>query len=278
MIVKTFRTVFPHTTLWFTPGRLYYILVGTQEKLEIAFKSLSSKLEMRNIQQELEELNVTDPFDFLGYFALGEEALTKYVGDAKINTDDHPYLEFTPSMAVFREREYVRQNQLSISKFRESVFPLLVNTGETDEEIATVAEKVQKRFEATQYGIRGELLAIQGMLEQAVVEFRQALLIDPEDKLDKSFLEIAEFNLKQVYFNRGFKYYDNGIDSKAINEFEKAIDIDPNFVAAHYYLAISYINEAMYEEAKVELTKVLELDPQDEETRHLLKMLEESGF
>ena len=278
MIVKTFKTVFPHATLWLTPGRQYYILVGTQEKLEINFKSLSSKLEMRNIQQELEELNVTDPFDFLGCFALGEEALTKYVGDTKINTDDHPYLEFSPSMAVFREREYVRQNQLSISKFRESVFPLLVNTGETDEEIATVAEKVQKRFEATQYGIRGEVLAIQGMLEQAVVEFRKALLIDPEDKLDKSFLEIAEFNLKQVYFNRGFEYYVNGIDNEAINEFEKAIDIDPNFVAAHYYLAISYINEAMYEEAKVELTKVLELDPQDEEARHILKTLEERGF
>ncbi len=116
------------------------------------------------------------------------------------------------------------------------------------------------------------------MLEQAVVEFRKALLIDPEDKLDKSFLEITEFNLKQVYFNRGFKYYVNGIDNKAINEFKKAIDIDPNFVAAHYYLAISYIDEAMYGEAKVELTKVLELDPQDEEARYLLKMLEENGF
>jgi spermidine synthase len=37
MIAKTFVTVFPHTTLWFTPLRQYVILVGTQEELEIDF-------------------------------------------------------------------------------------------------------------------------------------------------------------------------------------------------------------------------------------------------
>jgi spermidine synthase len=182
MIAKTFITVFPHTTLWFTPLRQYFILVGTRGKLEIDFGSLSAKLEMRNVQRDLELLNVTDPIDVLGWFAMGEEALAKYVGDATINTDNHPYLEFTPAMAYFASGRYRVENTLTIRELRESVLPFLVNVGETEEEIAAVAEKVQKRFEATYHSIRGDMLDFLGMREQALVEYNTALLIDPQEK------------------------------------------------------------------------------------------------
>ena len=159
MTAKTFMTAFPHTTLWLTPLRQYSILVGTQEELEIDYRSMSDKLEMGNIRREMEQLNVTDPIDVLSWFAMGEEALAEYVGDARINTDDHPYLEFTPAMAYFASVRFQIQNTLDIREFRESVFPLLVNVGETDEEIAAVAERVQERFEATQYEIVEEIRA-----------------------------------------------------------------------------------------------------------------------
>ncbi|MCK5650862.1 MAG: fused MFS/spermidine synthase, partial [Gemmatimonadetes bacterium] len=147
MIAKTFMTAFPHTTLWFTPMRQHIILVGTQRKLEIDFRALSEKLEMENVQRELGQLDVSDPFDVLSWFVMGEEALTEYVGNAWVNTDDHPYLEFTPAMAYFVSRMYRVRNTLAARELRESVFPFLINVGETDEEIASVAEKVQKRFE-----------------------------------------------------------------------------------------------------------------------------------
>ncbi|MFC2035601.1 fused MFS/spermidine synthase [Chloroflexota bacterium] len=158
MTVKTFQMVFPHTTLWFTPVRGYAILVGKQEKLEIDFKSLSSKFDIQNIKQELKWVNVYDSVDFLSSFIMGEKSLSKYVGDAKINTDDHPYLEFTQSTAYLVPTQYYVQNMLSMDEFRESVFPLLVNIGETDAEIATVKEQLMGRFEATQYRAIGDLL------------------------------------------------------------------------------------------------------------------------
>ncbi|MFC1874451.1 fused MFS/spermidine synthase, partial [Chloroflexota bacterium] len=70
MIAQTFQVVFPHSTLWFTPARMYAVLIGTQEKLEIDFQALSDKLEMKNIKQDLQTVNVTDPFDILNCFIM----------------------------------------------------------------------------------------------------------------------------------------------------------------------------------------------------------------
>jgi spermidine synthase len=159
MTAKTFQTVFPHTTLWLTPFRQYSILVGTQEELELDFASLSAKMGIPKIQRELAQLGVTDPIDLLSWFAMGEEALAGYVGDARINTDNHPYLEFFPALFYFLSVRYQLENTLNIHEHRESVLPFLTNTGETDEEVAAVAEKVRERFEQTQTSIMEDILA-----------------------------------------------------------------------------------------------------------------------
>ncbi len=182
MIAKTFITVFSHTTLWFTPLRQYFILVGTQAELQIDFDSLSRKLAMGDVQRDLELLNVTDPIDVLGWFVMGGEGLARYVGDARTNTDNNPYLEFTPAMAYFVSSVYRVENTLTIRDLRENVFPLLVNVGKTAEAIAAVEERIQKRFEATHHSITGDMYHFLGMREQATVEYTTALRIDPQEK------------------------------------------------------------------------------------------------
>ncbi len=182
MIAKTFLTVFPHTTLWFTPLRQYLVLVGTREKLEVDFESLGRKLGMKNVQQELELLNVTHPMDVLSLYVMGEEQIAKYVGDARINTDNHPYLEFTPALAYFVSDVYWLRNMVRLRQARESVLPSLVNMGRTREESAAVAERAQRRFEATQHSISGDMLLFLGRGEQAMVEYDRALQIDPQEE------------------------------------------------------------------------------------------------
>ncbi|MDH3457964.1 MAG: fused MFS/spermidine synthase [Gemmatimonadota bacterium] len=184
MIVKTFMTAFPHTTLWFSPLRHHSILVGTQAKLVIDFGALRRKLERQSIQHELAYFApVTDPIDFLGWFVMGEGALAKYASSARVNSDNHPYLEFTPAMAYFRSDSYRVRNLLTLRQWRESAFPLLVDVGETDEEIAAVAESVQRRFEATHHSIGGDIYATLRRPTDALAEYNSALLIDPQEKI-----------------------------------------------------------------------------------------------
>jgi len=263
-ITKTFKTVFPHTTLWFTPYKWYCILVGTQEELEINFASLSDKLEMKNVKQDLEQLNVTDPFAFLDCFVMDEEAVTEYVGDAKINTDDHPYVEFFGPRGfytMYTMEECIIQNISSISKFRGSAFPLLTNIGETDEEIITVREKLERWFEATGHSISGQLLAYKGMPERAIVEYGKTLLINPEDKVTKHLIEDTKSKLKRRYLGLGLIYNTKGMYDEAISEFRKVIDIDPNCAEAHNGLGIVYNNKNMFDEAISEFKRAIDINP-----------------
>jgi spermidine synthase len=182
MTARTFQTVFPHTTLWLSPLRRHGVLVGAKRPLQIDFGSLKAKMERDGVRGELERFNVTDPQDFLAWFVMGEEALSRYVEGARMNTDNHPYLEFSPAMAFFRAQEYQVRNLASLRENRESVLPFLTNLGSSEGEIASVAERVDRRFRATQHSIAGDVFLALGRTQDAREEYNRARGIDPEDK------------------------------------------------------------------------------------------------
>lgn len=182
MTAKTFMEVFPHTTVWLSPIRHHAVLVGTREKLQIDYAALARKLQRPGVRQELGSLKVTDPLDVLEGFVMGEEGLARYVQGARVNTDDHPYLEFTPAMAYFYTMTYVVRNLYDLGQARESVLPLLVNTGDTEEERADLAERVERRLQASQHTISGDILYYLGEQDRALGEYRRALVIDPTEK------------------------------------------------------------------------------------------------
>jgi spermidine synthase len=158
MTAKTFLEVFPHTTLWLTALRQHAILVGTQEEISIDFQALKQKVEGEKILRDLASLSVTDVVDFLAWFVMGEETLRNLVAGARINTDNHPYLEFTPAMAYFVADQYRVTNLQLMREHRESVVPYLVNLGDTPQEVEAVSERLEKRFESTQHSIMGDML------------------------------------------------------------------------------------------------------------------------
>ena len=86
------------------------------------------------------------------------------------------------SSSLFQAREYQVRNLAALRDWRENVFPLLTNVGDTQEEIAVVAEKVQKRYEATQHSIAGDIFLSLGRRQEARLEYNRARAIDPDDK------------------------------------------------------------------------------------------------
>ncbi len=182
MTARTFQAVFPHTTLWLSPLRHHGVLVGTIKPLQIDVQALRRKLELEATREELEPMLAAGLLDFLSWFVMGEDALAEYVGDGRLNTDDHPYLEFTPAMAFFMARRYQLENLARFQESRESVLPLLTNLGGTDEEQAALAGRVQKRYEATQHAIRGDIFFYLSRRAEAQAEYSLALLADPESR------------------------------------------------------------------------------------------------
>jgi spermidine synthase len=182
MTVRTFQAVFPHTTLWLSPLRHHGVLAGTIRPLQIDVQALQRKLDLETTREELEPMLAAGLLDFLSWFVMGEDALARYAGEGRLNTDDHPYLEFSPAMAFFTARRFQLENLARFQAARESVLPLLTNLGGTQQEQAALAERVQKRYLATQHAIRGDILFYLDRRADARDEYTRAMLADPESQ------------------------------------------------------------------------------------------------
>ena len=149
MTARTFQQVFPHASLWFSFQRHYYILVGTQQELEIDFQQLSAWTSRANIQDELVPLGIKDAYDVLACFILDEHSLAQYSAGSRLNTDNHPYLEYAPNSAYLVIDNSVRQNLKAIAPLRQSVCPYVVNTGATPSQSQLVELDLLKRMMTT---------------------------------------------------------------------------------------------------------------------------------
>ena len=72
MLLRTFRAVFPHATLWLTDK--YSIVLGANQPQHIDFELLAQRLSAAALQESLQEVDLADPVSFAGTLALDERA------------------------------------------------------------------------------------------------------------------------------------------------------------------------------------------------------------
>lgn len=146
MIINTFREVFPNASLWFSPLRNYFLLIGTMDEFQIDFLATKAKIEQPVIQKELRSVLIHDIYDFLSCFVMAGDALAEYAGNARLNTDNHPYLEYAPSLTYFQMVDFTRENILKAAPLRHWPAPYLVNMGQNHTEVLTL---LAERFAQT---------------------------------------------------------------------------------------------------------------------------------
>jgi len=67
--------------------------------------------------------------------------------------------------------------------------------------------------------------------------------------------------VREAYFNLGVYYNDNGRAGEAIEQFKKAIEINPRYAMAHNNLGIAYTKIGMLDEAVYEYEQALAINP-----------------
>lgn len=72
---------------------------------------------------------------------------------------------------------------------------------------------------------------------------------------------------KQKYLESGQRYFDEAAYIAASIQFKNALQVDPNFVAARYELALAYIQLQDWNSAYRELNRTIDLQPQNYEAR-----------
>ena len=85
---------------------------------------------------------------------------------------------------------------------------------------------------------------------------------DIESQIDDYTKAIElEPNNGKAYNNRGASYYNLGEYEKAIDDYSKAIELDPNYTNVYYNRGDSYYNLGEHEKAIDDYTKAIDLDP-----------------
>jgi tetratricopeptide (TPR) repeat protein len=127
----------------------------------------------------------------------------------------------------------------------------------------------------------GQVYSNKGMYDKAIVQFKEALAIDPNyakvhnniglvyytkgefDEANEQFKKALAINpnLAEAYNNIGLVYYAKGMFDEAIVQGEKALAIDPNYANAHNNIGLVYYKKGMFDEAIAQFAKTLAINP-----------------
>ena len=182
-IVKTFQSVFPDATLWFTND--YTILLGSINELAIDFSRFTERLQEPDIRKDLESFNLADPDFFLGSYIMGGDALAAYCRDARLNTDNYPFVQSSEKRSRMGTNP---SNLMELSGMMDSVEPLLYNTGP---ERDRVVSEIDKHSAVVKHIIRARAFYYMGDIPRQIEEYEKALAILPGDKNTAQMLQIA---------------------------------------------------------------------------------------
>jgi spermidine synthase len=90
MIVRSFQSVFPHSTAWISGS----MLIGSNEPLRIDRADVERKLADPAWRAVLERVGVTSWDVFATLYTAGPDAIRDAVGDGPVLTDDRPRIEY----------------------------------------------------------------------------------------------------------------------------------------------------------------------------------------
>ena len=96
LIMRTFLSVFPHTTLW-SNGML---MVGSVEPLHISQTAFEQQVANPTTRVALLQVGIKSFSDLLSLYSAGPDELRAFVGEGPMLSDDRPLLEYLGSLPV----------------------------------------------------------------------------------------------------------------------------------------------------------------------------------
>jgi spermidine synthase len=103
MVYRTFAQVFPDVSLW-AVNDSDMLLIGTARPQRLSYADLQAALADRPVaRRDLRDLGFEDAYSLLAMYLMPRPALLKMAGEADLNLDDFPRLEFSAPRNLGRE-------------------------------------------------------------------------------------------------------------------------------------------------------------------------------
>jgi predicted membrane-bound spermidine synthase/tetratricopeptide (TPR) repeat protein len=251
IIVRTFQSVFPHTSLWITHGideqgrsGTYSLLVATPEPLKIDVAKLKERLSAEAVRRDLEPFGLHTVGGFLDTFLCAEEKLRRWAEDGPVNTDDLPFTQYETSYsrgALFSSEDFIEP--------MEDVWPYLTGAG-SEEEAGQLREELGLRAEANRLALLGQLEKAYAVLPEDM-RYRQMRRIYEQmpNYVDK-LADVYADNLEALYFLAGLRSRGPGGVSAMAPIYERILKLDPKNPSVLNKLGIMRVNAGLLREAE----------------------------
>lgn len=224
-----------------------------------------------------------------GFITFEEEMKLKLVPEKNERTINLNVVGSAPAGSAPIAGEPAKPADPSIGLFNEGVS--FANAGKVEEAIAKIEEAITVRPDlAAGYGVLTKLYGRKANWKKAIERGTKALEFDPTDAAVLTILAEAyektgdktkagEFRKKApanpvILFNDAARLINAGKDSEAEPLLKQAISLDDKFAAGHYELGMLYARATKNKEAKLHLTKYLELEPKGKDAPLAKQMLE----
>ncbi len=266
MVIRTFQTVFPHTTIWQTV-RGDFLLMGTPESLVVDLARWREAGAIPGLMEGLRPLGFDSPKAVLADFVLGEKDAGLFAQHADLNTDDLPLLEFSAPTSLYLET--VRQNLALARSYRRQEFPPItgdepgvLNSAEFRYQLAKVLLVKGNKEEALRHAnlalaenphhlpaliLRAELHRQMKLPLQALADLQTALDVDPHQA--------------EALFRMAGIYHEQRVPKRAEEYVRKALAVQEDFAEAHFLLGELLMAEGRAEQARRAYQRAVELSP-----------------
>lgn len=101
LVLRTFRLVFPHMTLWFS-NRTDIVLIGSNRPLSVDLRRLRERAGKPDVRDDLRRCQIWRPLDIFGHFIAGPDEVKRLAGDGALHTDDNARLEFDMPRTLYQ--------------------------------------------------------------------------------------------------------------------------------------------------------------------------------
>ena len=151
-IVASMREVFPDTSVWYLNSTVneFAILIGRTDGGGLHVPRMEEALADPSIAESLRRVAVTRPGDVLDYFIGEGQSLSGLAQPARLNHDDHPWVELESAAVMDRDGSWA-SNLKQVIDARTSVIPHLEGAS------AELVAEMTMRERATGFMLRAHL-------------------------------------------------------------------------------------------------------------------------
>jgi spermidine synthase len=245
MVVATFRTAFPATSVWeSTPGD--FLLLGSVEPAPLDLGRLRVRWEaLPRVRADFDRLGIRGWAGILGFFALREDDAARLGAGAGLNTDDRLPLEFSAPRSLHVDTSL--PNRVLLGWFRRASLP------EFTPESAREIDRADSRYWVGIGCLR------RGAPADALAQFELALALDPAHAASALGASTAALQL--------------GRSADALAFAQRALAREPAQPAALFLAGAASWWLGRRDEAERFFERAVALEPQNAEFRGALERL-----